>query len=494
MPIFSLENFKYGLDDRRNALAMASGALTKLENAHITTGGEIEKRKAFNKLTLPARCFGLEVTEHGLTTFGDGYTSTGTLWKSASGYLTAADGWNYENSTPLYFQRLVHPNQYYISGSATASLMSEVICSTTFSGKAWVTAKYGTTAVPGGSPGTFVYYDGAPLIQGIAGSVLAGAESSQALMMTYLTNDMASLGWVNGYSAKNPSTPWLEAESFLAAPLNNTYDPVVTFGSSYGAIRPVAYPPVTNVAFDGSYFSFKIAGAGSGTCKIKITITYNITGPAQVVIYDQQGLTATKTGAEWATFIADVINKTPINLIGLADGEDFFSAYAVNDSTGTDGKIQIKCPSVLVASTAPYYSVEGTSSFTLSNETIDPSTYGPNTTGKVTISPNPANITYNPDTFAENPIFGTPTWTIYSGGVKANVVQMGATPTFSWEFVNGYASIGLSTETPSTSQTAIFVTNVTKTTKQTARWKCTVTRTEDSYVAVDYVDLIIAPL
>ncbi len=47
MPYLVVENFNGGLDSRRTALVAKPGTLVKLENAHITRGGEIEKRKSF---------------------------------------------------------------------------------------------------------------------------------------------------------------------------------------------------------------------------------------------------------------------------------------------------------------------------------------------------------------------------------------------------------------------------------------------------------------
>ena len=70
MPYLSLEDFKFGLDTRKFMLNSPPGTLTALVNAHITPGGEAEKRMAFTRQYLPANCFGLEVTSSGFTVFG----------------------------------------------------------------------------------------------------------------------------------------------------------------------------------------------------------------------------------------------------------------------------------------------------------------------------------------------------------------------------------------------------------------------------------------
>jgi hypothetical protein len=47
MAYIALQNFNRGLDSRRSELTSAPGTLSQCENAHITVGGEVEKRKAF---------------------------------------------------------------------------------------------------------------------------------------------------------------------------------------------------------------------------------------------------------------------------------------------------------------------------------------------------------------------------------------------------------------------------------------------------------------
>ena len=54
MPYILVEDFKAGLDTRRTNVTSVPGSLATLTNAHLTRGGEIEKRKAFVQLvTLP---------------------------------------------------------------------------------------------------------------------------------------------------------------------------------------------------------------------------------------------------------------------------------------------------------------------------------------------------------------------------------------------------------------------------------------------------------
>lgn len=59
MPYFLVEDFKAGLDVRKSILTAPAGTLTRLVNAAITPGGEIEKRRAFKKVANLAGTFGL---------------------------------------------------------------------------------------------------------------------------------------------------------------------------------------------------------------------------------------------------------------------------------------------------------------------------------------------------------------------------------------------------------------------------------------------------
>jgi len=68
-----LENFKYGLDSRRDALSLVPGTLLTAQDGHINPGGQFEKRKAFVRDATgayPNYSFGLQDTDSGLITFG----------------------------------------------------------------------------------------------------------------------------------------------------------------------------------------------------------------------------------------------------------------------------------------------------------------------------------------------------------------------------------------------------------------------------------------
>lgn len=73
MPYIVIENFNGGMDTRRMAAAGTPGTLLELTNAHITRGGEIEKRKAYSAFaSLPSGTRGLARDADGLIVFGSG--------------------------------------------------------------------------------------------------------------------------------------------------------------------------------------------------------------------------------------------------------------------------------------------------------------------------------------------------------------------------------------------------------------------------------------
>lgn len=84
-----INGFRYGLDTRRLELSAQPGQLETCENAHINSGGEAEKRKAFvpidrdnfawDGVPFPTNTFGLQDTDSGLVTFGSDVAANATL-------------------------------------------------------------------------------------------------------------------------------------------------------------------------------------------------------------------------------------------------------------------------------------------------------------------------------------------------------------------------------------------------------------------------------
>lgn len=87
------QDFRLGVDRRRRRVAGPPGSVWELINAHLTRGGDIEKRKKFvEKWEVPANTFGLKVRA------GTGYV----FGSAASGTITVPSG--------VTYQQLVSPS------------------------------------------------------------------------------------------------------------------------------------------------------------------------------------------------------------------------------------------------------------------------------------------------------------------------------------------------------------------------------------------------
>jgi hypothetical protein len=144
MPYVIIEDFRAGLDRRKLPAASPQGSLQTLQNAHITRGGEIEKRLAFvAKYPLPVG-----------ETFGyAGANGTHYVFGSEDSPGVPAG---------VTYQQLVAPN---------AAAMTAIIATEFFDGKAAVIAEYADGA-------RYVFYDGARVTDFDAGSgavAVAGA-------------------------------------------------------------------------------------------------------------------------------------------------------------------------------------------------------------------------------------------------------------------------------------------------------------------------------
>ncbi|WP_156428675.1 hypothetical protein [Magnetospirillum sp. XM-1] len=127
-------------------LTAPPGSLQTLSNAHITRGGEIEKRKAFvGKYTLPAGTFGMAAANSKLYVFG-----------SATAPAVP---------TGVTYQRLQHPD---------GLTMSRVVDAEVFNGKLYVLAEYSDGSV-------FHFYDGALVTDWGAGIVRSAMTNNDGI-------------------------------------------------------------------------------------------------------------------------------------------------------------------------------------------------------------------------------------------------------------------------------------------------------------------------
>jgi len=131
MAYILVEDFRGGLDTRRMNVTSTPGTLVELTNAHITRGGEIEKRPAFVRLaTLPSNTTGLAAAGGQIYVFGS----------------VAASSVVFATGIPsnINYVRLQHP-----SGEALTDILSVDF----YNGKVYAAAQFADGRI-------YHYYDG----------------------------------------------------------------------------------------------------------------------------------------------------------------------------------------------------------------------------------------------------------------------------------------------------------------------------------------------
>lgn len=150
MAYLVIENFAGGLDTRRNILTSKPGNLVRLDNCHVSRGGEIERRKAFvHKGNLPLGTYGLEACGDKVFVFG----SIPTPSPIPSG---------------ITYQRLTHPDGPSFS-------MTKVVSFTSYGGKPFVIAEFNDGA-------RYCYYDGVIVDDSVNGIFRASHGSVQGFL------------------------------------------------------------------------------------------------------------------------------------------------------------------------------------------------------------------------------------------------------------------------------------------------------------------------
>jgi hypothetical protein len=136
MAYIVVENFSAGLDTRRHPLTAKPGTLQKLVNAHLSRGGEIEKRKAFelinpsiNQNIFTNPFYGLQATADKIYTFTDG-------WASNTGLNELQIG------TSGVFVRLIKHPSWELGASAPFPSLVDVPYTTLYGGKTFIITKW----------------------------------------------------------------------------------------------------------------------------------------------------------------------------------------------------------------------------------------------------------------------------------------------------------------------------------------------------------------
>lgn len=174
MPYIIIEDFRAGLDRRKLPVSSPQGSLQTCSNAHITRGGEIEKRLAMvaTYALPPSQTFGFAGANGVLYTFGS----------DASPAVPAG----------VTYQQLAHPS---------AVAMNGIVSTEFYDGKVWAVASYANGDI-------LEFYDGTQVAAWIAGS---GADVAGKVPTSLLTHDdklYATFESVLAFSAIAAPTDW----------------------------------------------------------------------------------------------------------------------------------------------------------------------------------------------------------------------------------------------------------------------------------------------
>lgn len=256
MSYIVVENFSAGLDTRRHPLTARPGTLQVLKNAHVSRGGEIEKRKKFvSKFELSAGVtFGMLASSETIYVFG----STPSTYTPPAG---------------ITFQRLYHPD-----GHPTPNhYVNEIVYSTLYGGKPFVIAKFGTGDV-------YPYYDGqivTDFVNGIARSSMVNLDGFAAHLAScvgsgYTATATGSVITITGPSGINydlsvsidsPMTATTAVNTAYVAPVLETLAKAsfaITGGSFKPArnIRTLQHAHLDNSKITGIHVGGTVAGGG----------------------------------------------------------------------------------------------------------------------------------------------------------------------------------------------------------------------------------------
>ena len=223
MAYLVIENFVGGLDTRRHILTSKPGSVVELRNAHVTRGGEVEKRKIFELYrTLPAGTFGLNVCGNKLFTFGSQVLSV---------------------PSPIEYRRCQHPDGIFA--------MTKLVSFTTYAGKPFIIAEFA-------DGNRYAFYDGVIVddwVTGVFRPTHVNINGFLNYVKTGLTGGYTATVLNDGITIIGP-----EGKEF-------TLSAVADRGLSVGA--PVttskAVKPIPEVLSKGS---FTIAGGSNGSGSI----------------------------------------------------------------------------------------------------------------------------------------------------------------------------------------------------------------------------------
>lgn len=300
MPYLLVENFSQGLDTRRLTLTTKAGALLRCKNAHITRGGEIEKRKDFVTFAdLIPGTFGLHAVAGNLYVFGSGASPT--------------------MPTNVNYQQLIHP-----SGSA----MVKIIKTESFNGKIYAIAQYLDGSIYHFYNGVRVsawdsIYEAVADKAGVAASLSREIDEEEPFVST-------SLGDTLTITAATAGVPFDITKSTTNGGTDPTQDIVL--------VNTV--PNVTGNAEVLSTGSFQVSGGSSGVGNQVTSVSVN------GVTITNAAIAWTTSNANTAALIAANINTyvSSPNYSAISQGQAVIISAAPGTGAGPNGFTVVPVP------------------------------------------------------------------------------------------------------------------------------------------------------
>lgn len=312
MSVFSIQNWRYGLDTRRSELTSQPGVLETAQNVHINQGAEVEKRKAFVNLgSFTNNVFGLEVAGASLVAFGS----------VSYGAVTVPSG--------VTYVQCAHPTD-------STKSMTAVLCSCDFGGQAFCVAEFSdgnvfwfTANVVAGANNNV----GAVIYSTIAGQVFTTIAGVQTLaqIAAQLRNSLTAdpfytAGWLIGGVTSTGFN--------LIAPYGTTWSPVVSVNSTNSgqittALLSTGEAPVAAGTGAGALTLYAgttgslatlvdVASSSYNLITSAVAFTTNVAGTAGAIVsaINSQGTTANPTLGLSAAQIANSVAISTTAAIG----------------------------------------------------------------------------------------------------------------------------------------------------------------------------------
>jgi hypothetical protein len=284
-----VENFAAGLDNRKSPLTAPGGTLTRLKNAVINPGGEIEKRRAFVKIgsAYLANTFGLAATES-------------TLYAFTRNTVVTPPALGVTGVTPV-FQKI--PN------AATDLVQTDF---DTFDGQIYLVCSQPSAVAPANNPH---YYNGVLTTSGSGKGLYVRTYQSKVYSVTgkylYFSAVNDPMNWDTGTGHGYINLSLQDADSERLTALEVYYDKLAILSTEAIQLWAVDPDPLQN-----AYVQLL---RGTGTNAPRSTAQY---GSGDVLFLDQSGVRSMKAkDSSNSAAVSDIGSPIDSLITALVEGK-----------------------------------------------------------------------------------------------------------------------------------------------------------------------------